>query len=388
MKVDSGEIHPFRYKRTRPFSRQVVRLAEQHRANYHGVALFDAIVAVVIENYKRALSAVPFAERPVNSMPTVQSEGSTAVQFARFAASGRNTFVLTPTLVEMLQRTDMAGVRLSDLILPFNSFYLGFAGAYDGALPGPPNQIDGAYVERVSGDHLTIFLTSRRLDAPADTSAGWPSNRDRYFAVHLVDQGGDTSLLDAFTTAVTKELQSDPAYEALREVIDDPSLDLPLGMEARLNPEPASQEIHALFASGVPSAAAAVALIGNALCYLSASPEVSTPDLPADAPLVQARAAMTGTGTIQQRARAELLEQGISVIHWLGPNQAARSPSKSTRGESGVKTAAHWRRGHWRRQAHGLGGLERRLIWIAPMIVGVGAPVGRDRVYQVDEPRD
>ena len=74
MKVESAEIHPFRFRRTRPFSRQLTRLAEQHRANYHGVALFDAIVAVVIEHYKRALSAVPFAERPVNSMPTIQSE--------------------------------------------------------------------------------------------------------------------------------------------------------------------------------------------------------------------------------------------------------------------------------------------------------------------------
>ena len=31
----------------------------------------------------------------------------------------------------------------------------------------------------------------------------------------------------------------------------------------------------------------------------------------------------------------------------------------------------HWRRGHIRRQAHGLGRAERKLIWIEPMLIGM-----------------
>lgn len=36
---------------------------------------------------------------------------------------------------------------------------------------------------------------------------------------------------------------------------------------------------------------------------------------------------------------------------------------------SGRELLPHWRRGHWRRQAHGAGNLERRLIWIRPVLV-------------------
>lgn len=36
---------------------------------------------------------------------------------------------------------------------------------------------------------------------------------------------------------------------------------------------------------------------------------------------------------------------------------------------SGSELVPHWRRGHWRRQAYGAGMLERRLLWIRPVLM-------------------
>ena len=39
-----------------------------------------------------------------------------------------------------------------------------------------------------------------------------------------------------------------------------------------------------------------------------------------------------------------------------------------------AKPRLHWRRGHVRNQPHGPGRTQRRLIWIEPMLVGIGHP--------------
>lgn len=384
MDIDSDEIHPFRFRRTRPFARQVARIVDQHRGPFQGVGLFDAVTGQVLSAYHEVIGRRPFAERPQAATAIVMSEGSLAVQYARFIAKGRNTFALTPALVEMLSHTDMGGVRLSDLSLPFDSFYVGFGGAFDGALPGAPNRIDGAYVERVAEDTLTIFLTTRRLSSGKETSSGWPETRDTYFAVHLKDHDGQTSLLDAFNAAIEEEITRKPEHEVIKEVLEDPDFEAPEGWTVTLPREPMHVELMSRFTASVPAAAIAVALVGNALCYLSAAPEVSEPSLPADAPLITATALLTGTPKVQQKARAELLDRGISVIRWLGPRQAASMSSGRGGGGASGRHAAHWRRGHWRRQAHGAGRLERKLVWIAPMMVGAGKAEPRERVYLVE----
>ncbi|WP_343699030.1 hypothetical protein [Caulobacter sp.] len=383
MDIDSDEIHPFRFRRTRPFARQVARIADQHRAAFQGVGLFDAVAGQVLATYQEVIGRRPVAERPKAATAIVMSEGSLAVQYARFVAKGRNTFMLTPALVEMLSHTDMAGVRLSDLSLPFDSFYIGLGGAFDGALPGLPNHIDGAYVERVAQDTLTVFLTTRRLGPDALGGKGWPETRDDYFAVHLKDRDGQTSLLDAFNAAVEEEINRKPEHETIKEALEDPDFKAPDGWAVTLPREPMHVEIMTRFTASVPAAAIAVALVGNALCYLSAAPEVSEPSLPDDAPVVTAMALLTGTPKVQQKARAELLDRGISVIRWLGPRQSP-SASSGRGGGGGGRQAAHWRRGHWRRQAHGVGRLERKLVWIAPMMVGTGQIEPRERVYLVE----
>jgi hypothetical protein len=60
--------------------------------------------------------------------------------------------------------------------------------------------------------------------------------------------------------------------------------------------------------------------------------------------------------------RIESLYNGIRV----GP---ADLPQETAAHESGSTVAPHWRRGHFRMQAYGTGRLERKLIFVAPMLI-------------------
>lgn len=378
MGVIASHIHPFRFRRTRPFAREVGRKADEMSAIGPTMRDLQMITGLLFAAYNTAISKVPVEFRPLNATTIASDETSLAGHFACWVKAGRNTFLLTPPLVEMLQHTNLDGVRLADIELPFKTFYLGFGDAYPGKLPGPPNRIDGAYIEEYGGV-ISITLTSRRLDVSNESSASWPFNRDRYGFVILDLKDKSRSLTEALDDWVA-------AYTA-RETGDDDALDAAAAMFAeqgiRLERPKvrACDEASAYMTEARAEIAAALGLVANALCYLGAEPELSGPELPDDAPPAQAQAFMAGSGSAHKTAKAQLLDRGISVVRWLGP----RVPHSKNLNAHGATKAAHWRSGHWRRQAYGPGWSLRRLKWIAPVMVGNETPSpSRDRVYLVD----
>ena len=61
-----------------------------------------------------------------------------------------------------------------------------------------------------------------------------------------------------------------------------------------------------------------------------------------------------------------VIEPALWEPRWLGKNYV--HPHEHGGGHH-ASPETHWRRGHWRRQAHGKGRLDRRLTWIKPMLV-------------------
>lgn len=73
----------------------------------------------------------------------------------------------------------------------------------------------------------------------------------------------------------------------------------------------------------------------------------------------------TGLG---ERKRTMLLKRSMSLYNAIvvGPDTL---PSQAAFDVTGISVAPHWRRGHFRMQAHGLGRQERKLIFVAPMLI-------------------
>jgi hypothetical protein len=68
------------------------------------------------------------------------------------------------------------------------------------------------------------------------------------------------------------------------------------------------------------------------------------------------------------RKRAKLLQKSASLYNSIlvGPESL---PSTAVAGGGGHGVTAHWRRGHFRMQPHGTGNQQRKLVFIAPVLV-------------------
>jgi len=70
------------------------------------------------------------------------------------------------------------------------------------------------------------------------------------------------------------------------------------------------------------------------------------------------------------RAKSKLAALGYVPVHVCGKR------IEEQRNRIGIATldhghvASHWRRGHWRNQAHGPARSLRKLIWVMPVLVG------------------
>jgi hypothetical protein len=69
-----------------------------------------------------------------------------------------------------------------------------------------------------------------------------------------------------------------------------------------------------------------------------------------------------------ERKRAKLLQRSASLYNGIlvGPEVL---PPGASEGAAGSGVAPHWRRGHFRMQPFGIGNQQRKLIFVAPVLV-------------------
>ena len=121
------------------------------------------------------------------------------------------------------------------------------------------------------------------------------------------------------------------------------------------------------------------AILANALCYLSAYSQDQQERWPDNAPAKLVRQVEHGSETEKNRALSKLWALEQSRVRWVG-KEFERQSQVSDR-----SLQAHWRKGHWRNQAHGPHRQLRKLLWIRPTRV-LGATLQDPRVWEVREP--
>jgi hypothetical protein len=304
----------------------------------------------------------------MKNMNSVLEELTTTTAAAKFVSFGRNIFSMSNSLIEMLGQTDLKDVRLSDIKLPLPCFYVSFGDGIDVALPGAPNKIDGAYVDATAwneGGEIVITFTSKRTDAP-NQSASW---FDRHEGSCGSSFGGDGE----------REHTWDEEFESQLGGIR-------VGASANDFPEipkkVVDESLRVLEASFL-QIRQPLSLLVNALCYLTAVPEDVEDVWPADTPPDLLQQLRNGRPGERDRARAQLLDRGFSVLKVVrGPGLSLGEGADGDHDHAGMPS--HWRKGHWRRQAHGPAYSLHKLIWLKPTIVrhDLGDPEG-GHVYKM-----
>ena len=262
--------------------------------------------------------------------------------FMSFWRRGRQVFDVS-RLVEPLKQTDVDAIVPHDLPLPFDSFYLHFG---ECGLPSPflDAPVDGCYVERwddeeVGRNALVITAVCRHPHIEA--------LRTEPIAYAVAQQG--------------------------RGYVVDVALDKPVGIG--LDIEGCDDvELWAAYMKPV------VRLAMNAICYLAYPERDVETDFQPGTPGRLVEQAKSPRRKEAQRAESKLADLGYTRIHFCGRHIF---PAPSERLEGSDSPRPHWRRGHWRNQAHGLGRRDHKLIWIAPTMVR--ADLGEPEVAHVYE---
>ncbi len=299
-----------------------------------------------------------------------------AIFFHSFCVGGRQIFKFPDRIVDMFRRTDVDGIPLEELRLPFDSFYMHFGKQEEYTVDGWSP--DGVYVAQF-GDGPTRFIQFAMTFVP-DTSIVYGNNMEYPEPVYV--QAIDSAKLALGIGEAVDLVYSEKVAELRRQIAE--GMGETALAEARRRAPPGVEVTDGT----KKNAAVELSFIGgqheqwhqllklvvNGLAYLSAYPEDRERRFQSGAPDELVTAATTGMGNDARRAESKLQQLGYTAIHFCG----ARSESPGTTGQSdvldGASTEFTWVRGHWRRQAHGPARSLRTLRWLMPFKRSINRP--------------
>lgn len=298
-------------------------------------------------------------------------------------ANGAAIYVLPEQLVEEFDHTECGEVRVADLALPFHNVFLSFKPPHPIFL-GEGAQVDGCYVAK-QGDEYLFTVTSRLNEVDYERSLS-VACVDPFFSLHLPAHDSEISINDAVRLGIEAFLKdNEPPENNLSTMIE-----LPNGTSSFFEDVRAKSRKHriTIFRSQEASFRACLNIIVNAACFISFRPSDITEGWEGN-PSADVLAAATSTsdsrGARDRKAGAlqKIANGDFTRVKICGANLFARH-NVALAGGDGKSPRTHWRRGHWRRQKHGVGLISVILRWIRPTIVNPDhGPLVETRIYEV-----
>lgn len=364
--------HPVSYAQHCPFAHELQRLSrDPHYAErvlashrqYTG-SEFDrtrAIGLLYLDCLEPFTTNGLLPEGPDTNLWIMQ-EHSTAQMYTLFCGAGRMIFEFSEDLTEAFLRSDLGEAHVSDIRLPYPALYLRFNSTEPILFDGR-RALDGCYVFLGKDSRfIGLMLAGVRQDT-------WPDIGDIGYQASIDLSNPNSLLSDAVAQAY--ELQ-------MRQFAE---MDEQAARERGIQSENIEKPQERLFAKAHESMMELLRLVGNALLFLSAYPDEVEEGWTEGAPreLVE----ITERGRPKQRRETfdELWQMGYTKVRYCG--RSSQMHTQQLDAPTPGKLSRHWRRGHWRRQPHGPGLRERKLIWIRPVLVGSGPETAPGHVYEV-----
>lgn len=281
----------------------------------------------------------------------------------QFIACGRQIFDLGDGLVESLRNTDIREATLEGLHVPFDSFYVRLGAQADLRLEYP----DGSTrFELLDGFFVAMPQWSDPDDGLRRLMIGLTTVRD--------DSGHGFMAPGYFLDFAPEHLKL-PCLEAIEAALD---------RRRSLVRVEGFNESHTAAHIGLYEEVAkllrpAMQLIINALFYLEHVEAQKLHQEPGrDAPTTLVARWAQAEPARRNKLRQKLNEDGYVLVRLVG-----REYGRAT-GKTHGTVAPHWRRGHWRMQAHGTGRALRKRVHIAAQFInpsGDPADVIQGHIY-------
>jgi hypothetical protein len=285
------------------------------------------------------------------SVAILSQEIQGLLTWGEWAMSGKRIVDCTPELAQAFCRSDCGDMRISDLEVPYHCMYIRFPLSDADAIFYSDGRVrfEGAYIVE-SKDVATRIVLCGKAVSPLSAADQW---RERYDLRILAEHFGKPAQ-DAITLALADDLADLRGHwqYAKDKGISTPESDASfrLLIDRMVADHPAYER--------------ALRLVLNALAYMQFGGDALAPGWPPEAPERMVRQAEEGSLKEQERSLSKLWALGHVPIFKLGGDftRQFRHPAAGMR--------AHWRQGHWRRQAHGPQMSLRKLLWIFPTVVG------------------
>ncbi len=286
-------------------------------------------------------------------------EISVAMHYASFYIHGRQIFHFNNEISEQFRRTDIDEIKVGSLVFLYDVFYMSFGKQFDLKLDNV-SYVDGAYISVIGRRNLQIVLTT--LQDGYISGKSWILQPEKYYYLSLSLDERNANVGEL----ANKALQEDLAERKQDYLANEPALMKLEGVTVvNRRPETLATELEEV-SNGYAVFWDALKLVINGLCYISAYREDIALRYPDNAPsdLLDKLQNPKKPKDIQ-RAASKLTSMGFTKINYCG--QAFETLKNKDPKTKEVKT--HWRRGHWRNQPYGSALLEKKLIWIMPVIV-------------------
>lgn len=281
-----------------------------------------------------------------------KSEFMSLCNYGLFRFCGSNVFDVTEPLAKSLLNTDVDGVTISALRLPFRVVYIHW-GKVDGlSYSDEEKNIEGGYVS-MENQRLTICAAQTGYGLYPRRTGQWIDDRFQDLLTFSVDASNPEASL--------KKVIHD-AFEEMGQI----SPDDPIG-----------------FGKIQAALKLIVGLTVNAVLYLTAEPDDVTTDW-SGVPTDVALRLISHHGSMNHaKSKKYLTERGYRKIHVVGA-RFARALSQSSSTLTGRKMPVHVRRAHWRPQVHGPQRSLRKWIYIpATVINGNWGDATSGHIYDV-----
>lgn len=260
----------------------------------------------------------------------------------QYELHGRQIFDMSSGLVEMLQETDVRQCTLQNLQLPYPAFYMHFgrqAGLKVVGASGDSEYVDGVMVAHAQGDGIRLLR----------------------FATTTIDESGKRVTLPGHFLSLNDAGMQLPVHAAIDAAVER----FVENGEAYSQEFPAAEDFWVCLRERAASALkVALPLIVNGLFYLENPPRPHRTGLGSGTPDAVVERWDRTPGDRRRKLNSKLNAEGYTLVHFVG-EEIAHSSSEAR----GGTVAPHWRRGHWREQAHGPQLSLRKRILIRPTLV-------------------
>lgn len=378
------EFHPRRFGSMHPIGQRAVQL---HGAPFTKSVL-DSLTSAGRSLETRALETQQLRKTLLRNNRQHLKALELAMFFHAFCANGRQIFKFPTRITDLFLRTDVDGLPLEELQLPFDTFYMHFGPqerfAVDGWTP------DGVYVSQV-GEGANRVIQFAMTFAP-DATVIYDHHKEYPEPVYVqaLDSAklkiGIGEAVDLVYSQKVAELKRQMEEGMGKEELAEAQRRAPPGVEI-VDAVKKNAAVELSFIGGQHEEwTQLLRLIVNGLAYISAYPEDRERRFGDDAPDDLVRAANHGMGKDARAAESKLQKLGYTAIHFCGTKSGfANEPGDRAHADDTEGSGFTWVRGHWRRVVHGQGRTLRTWKWFMPVRRSINRPAGDEpgHVYLV-----